>query len=265
MTTPTAAPIRRWIGLDVHKHYLIAVGVDQDKRVVFGPQRVQYPQLAAWIAKHLTPQDDVVLEMTTNAYQLHDDLLPHVGSVTVVHPPHVALDRARPSQDRPQGRPGPRRNCTRRASCPASGCRPSRCASLRGAHRPTRQDEQARHTGQEPAAIPPASLPHPAARGAGAVRTRRAGVVAAVAVDALEKVRVQCDLDTLAFAKGQVTRLDKAIAEQAAQRRARAAADPTAGDWVVKRADPARRDWRHRPLPDGPPVGRLCGHGHARA
>ena len=91
MTTPSCSPIRRWIGLDVHKHYLIAIGVDQDKNVVFGPQRVQYPQLDAWIAKHLTPQDAVVLEMTTNTYQLYDDLLPHVGSVTVVHPPHVAL------------------------------------------------------------------------------------------------------------------------------------------------------------------------------
>jgi len=29
--------------------------------------------------------------VTTNTWQLHDDLLPHVGSVTVVHPPHVAL------------------------------------------------------------------------------------------------------------------------------------------------------------------------------
>ena len=29
--------------------------------------------------------------MTTNAFQLYDDLLPHVHSVTIVHPPHVAL------------------------------------------------------------------------------------------------------------------------------------------------------------------------------
>jgi hypothetical protein len=29
--------------------------------------------------------------MTTNAFQLYDDLLPHVHSVTLVHPPHVTL------------------------------------------------------------------------------------------------------------------------------------------------------------------------------
>lgn len=81
----------RFIGLDIHKHYLVAVGVDAQQQPVFGPRRVAYPQLTTWIAQHLTPADAVVLEMTTNAFQIHDELLPHVQSVTVVHPPHVAL------------------------------------------------------------------------------------------------------------------------------------------------------------------------------
>ena len=55
------------------------------------PQRVPLVHLDAWVRKSLSPQDAVVLEMTTNTWQLHDDLLPYVGSVTVVHPPHVAL------------------------------------------------------------------------------------------------------------------------------------------------------------------------------
>src|SRR5512147_3197238 len=36
-------------------------------------------------------QDEVVLEMTTNTWQLYDELCQHAGSVLVVHPPHVAL------------------------------------------------------------------------------------------------------------------------------------------------------------------------------
>ena len=37
----------------------------------------------------------------TPAFQIHDDLLPHVHSVTVVHPPHVALiTRARVMTDK---------------------------------------------------------------------------------------------------------------------------------------------------------------------
>ena len=41
--------------------------------------------------KTLTKQDEVVLEMTTNTWQLYDELVEYAGSVTVVHPPHVAL------------------------------------------------------------------------------------------------------------------------------------------------------------------------------
>jgi transposase len=81
----------RFIGLDIHKHYLVAVGVDAQQTHVFGPQRVPYPRLAAWIQRHLTATDAVVLETTANAFQIHDELQPHVQSVTVVYPPHIAL------------------------------------------------------------------------------------------------------------------------------------------------------------------------------
>ena len=81
----------RFTGLDVHKHYLIAIGVDAELNQVLGPQRVELRYLERWMRKTLTHQDAVVLEMTTNAFQLHDDLLPYVHSVTLVHPPHVAL------------------------------------------------------------------------------------------------------------------------------------------------------------------------------
>ncbi len=81
----------RFIGIDIHKHYLVAVGVDATQTQIFGPQRVPYTRLSAWIVRHLTSTDAVVLEATTNAFQIHDELKPHVHSVTVVHPPHVAL------------------------------------------------------------------------------------------------------------------------------------------------------------------------------
>lgn len=81
----------RFVGLDVHKHYLIAAAVDADRKEVMGPRRVPLERLDSWVRKSLTPQDAVVFEMTTNAYQLYDDLLGHVHSVTVVHPPHVGL------------------------------------------------------------------------------------------------------------------------------------------------------------------------------
>jgi len=84
-------PPKRYIGLDIHKHYLIAIGVDADLNQVFGPQRVQMSRLAAWIHKTIMPFDAVVLEMTTNTWEVHDSLLPYAHSVTIVHPPHVSL------------------------------------------------------------------------------------------------------------------------------------------------------------------------------
>jgi transposase len=82
---------KRYIGLDVHKHYLIAIGVDEDLNVVLPVRRVEFSYLEAWMKKTLTRQDAVVLEMTTNTWQLHDELCEYAGSVLVVHPPHVAL------------------------------------------------------------------------------------------------------------------------------------------------------------------------------
>jgi transposase len=81
----------RYLGLDVHKYYLIAIGVDADAQTIYGPRRVELSRLETWMAQDLTLQDEVVLEMTTNTWQLYDELLPHVHSITVVHPPHIAL------------------------------------------------------------------------------------------------------------------------------------------------------------------------------
>jgi transposase len=81
----------RFIGLDVHKEYFVALGVNAEREVVFGPQRVSNYELEEWIQRRLTSEDAVVLEMTTNAYLFYDSLLPHVHSLIVVHPAHVAL------------------------------------------------------------------------------------------------------------------------------------------------------------------------------
>jgi transposase len=82
---------KRYIGLDVHKHYLIALGVDERLEVVLPARRVELSNLEGWMKKNLTKQDEVVLEMTTNTWQLYDELSAYTGSVMVVHPPHVAL------------------------------------------------------------------------------------------------------------------------------------------------------------------------------
>jgi transposase len=97
----TSTLASRFIGLDIHKEYFVAAGVNAEQEPVFGPMRITNGQLANWIAKHLTCEDAVVLEMTTNTYAFYDALVPHAHSVTVVHPPHVALiTRAQVKTDR---------------------------------------------------------------------------------------------------------------------------------------------------------------------
>jgi transposase len=79
----------RYFGLDIHKQYFVAVAVNRDLEIVLGPQRVLNNQLEDWAGRVLAPQDDVVLEMTTNTYLFYDTLVPHAHSVTAVHPPNV--------------------------------------------------------------------------------------------------------------------------------------------------------------------------------
>lgn len=90
MTQTDAVPTR-FMGLDIHKHYLVATAVDRHQTQVYGPKRVELTKLDHWIAEALTPQDAVVLEMTTNTWTMVDALEPYVHSVTVVHPPHLSL------------------------------------------------------------------------------------------------------------------------------------------------------------------------------
>ena len=84
-------PPVRFFGLDIHKRYLVATGVDPFGSKVYGPRRVAWTDLQSWRDKTLTSQDAVVIEMTTNTWEVYDQLEPHVHSVTVVHPPHVRL------------------------------------------------------------------------------------------------------------------------------------------------------------------------------
>jgi len=90
MSVPSATPTR-FIGLDLHKHYLIALAVDAAGEQTGGPWRVTLDHLDDWARAHLTRLDAVAVEITTNTYAVYDALSPLVHSVTVVHPPHLAL------------------------------------------------------------------------------------------------------------------------------------------------------------------------------
>jgi len=214
MTEKETVP-KRFIGLDIHKHYLVAVGVDADLNPILGPQRVEFLNLGPWMARSLRPDDALVIEMTTNTWQIYEDLLPHVGSVTVVHPPHVALiTRSQVMNDKIAA--------SILARLLAKGLlvgiwvppQPVRDARMLIAQRSkmTRLATQSknrlhailhsRHI------LPPEGSPF---------LPERQGWWLALALGATERVRIECDLDTLAFAQKQIVRLDQAIHHLAAE------------------------------------------------
>ena len=81
----------RYIGMDIHKHFVMIVGIDANHEVVLTPRRVSTKQLGDWATKHLTQRDEVIMEATTNVWVLHDLVCLHVKKVTVVHPFHVKI------------------------------------------------------------------------------------------------------------------------------------------------------------------------------
>ena len=82
---------KRYVGLDVHKHYVMVGAVNRVQEMVLPPRKVSLAEFEGWAKKHLRPTDEVVLEATTNAWYLHDLLEPLVARVVVCHPPQVKL------------------------------------------------------------------------------------------------------------------------------------------------------------------------------
>jgi transposase len=82
---------KRYVGLDVHKHYVMVGAVNAAQETVLPPRKVSLLEFEGWAKKHLRPTDEVVLEATTNAWYVYDLLEPLVARVVVGHPPLIKL------------------------------------------------------------------------------------------------------------------------------------------------------------------------------
>jgi transposase len=212
---PEKPPPKRFIGLDVHKHYLIATGLDADLHQVYGPQRVQLDRLESWMRKTLTQEDAIALEMTTNTWQVYDELRPHVHSVTVVHPPHVkAITQAQVMTDKIAALLLAKllaKGLLVGIWIPPEEVRDRRALTAQRT-KMTRLSTQAKnrlhavlHRHHH---LPP--------EGPLFAAEQRSWWLA-LPVSPIEKVRIQSDLDTLTFAGQQIETLDQALAAIAAQ------------------------------------------------
>ena len=77
---------RRYVALDIHKHYCVVAGVDRDGKVMLQAVRVEHADLEEWLKKNLRATDQVVLESTTNAWHVYDLLEPLAERVVVANP-----------------------------------------------------------------------------------------------------------------------------------------------------------------------------------
>ncbi len=77
---------RRYLALDIHKHYSVVAGVNFEGKVVVEPVRIEHADLEGWLKKHIQPTDYVVIELTTNAWHIYDLLVPLAEKVLVANP-----------------------------------------------------------------------------------------------------------------------------------------------------------------------------------
>ena len=77
---------RRYLALDIHKHYSVVAGVNFECQVVVEPVRIEHADLESWLNKQIQSTDFVVIESTTNAWYIYDLLEPLAEKVLVANP-----------------------------------------------------------------------------------------------------------------------------------------------------------------------------------
>ena len=85
-TESEAIPIDRYIAIDIHKHYVLLGGMNQQKEWVLHTRKVRMSRFPEWVLKNLKPTDAVVIESTSNAWEIYDLIAPLVAKIVVANP-----------------------------------------------------------------------------------------------------------------------------------------------------------------------------------
>ena len=67
---------RRYLGLDVHKHYITVGGMSRTQEVILRSRNVEMDRFKRWAEENLRATDEVVLEATTNTWEVYDIVVP---------------------------------------------------------------------------------------------------------------------------------------------------------------------------------------------
>ncbi len=77
--------IQRYIALDIHKEYVMLGAMKATQEWVIRPRRVEMSHFRAWTANNLCTGDAVVIETTTNVWDIYDIVAPLVTRTVVAH------------------------------------------------------------------------------------------------------------------------------------------------------------------------------------
>lgn len=81
-----ASPIDRYIAIDIHKHYVLLGGMNSQREWILRTRKVRMSRFPEWVLKNLRTTDAVVIEATSNAWEIYDLIAPIVAKTVVANP-----------------------------------------------------------------------------------------------------------------------------------------------------------------------------------
>jgi transposase len=85
MAMSTVQPVR-FMALDMHKHYVMVGAVNKEQEVLLRPRKFTWPEFDRWQAQHVGPGDEIVIEASSNAWHVYDQLSASRAVVHVANP-----------------------------------------------------------------------------------------------------------------------------------------------------------------------------------
>ena len=80
-----ARVVQRYIALDIHKEYVLAGGMSAAQEWTLPPRKIEMGRFREWAMKNLCDTDGVVIETTTNVWDIYDLVQPRVARAVVAH------------------------------------------------------------------------------------------------------------------------------------------------------------------------------------
>lgn len=81
----TSTGEQRYLGVDLHKHYVVIGGVNAQQTVVLPPRRVELDEWPAWAMRHLHKTDVLAVEATGNTWMFYDETVSLVLRIEVAN------------------------------------------------------------------------------------------------------------------------------------------------------------------------------------